>query len=65
MNSYKELYEDLKKKYNSLLNNRDSILQSVYNDMMYGQPLKYSLRTKLTKHCNERGLELPKELQNE
>ena len=60
MNSYKELYEDLKKKYNSLLNNRDSILQSVYNDMMYGQPVKYSLRVELLQHCNERGLELPK-----
>ena len=55
-------YEALQKKYNSLLNERDSILQSVYNDLMFGQPVKYSLRTKLIKHCNERGLEIPKEI---
>ena len=58
-------YEALLKKYNSLLNEKDSILQSVYNDMVFSQPLKYSLRTKLIKHCNERNLELPKELEIE
>ena len=56
-------YETLMKKYNSLLNEKDSILQSVYNDLMFGQPVKYSLRTKLIKHCKERGLELPKEME--
>lgn len=55
-------YAALQKKYNSLLNERDSILQSVYNDLQYKQPVKYSLRTKLIKHCNERGLEIPKEI---
>ena len=58
-------YETLMKKYNSLLNEKDSILQSAYNDLMFGQPVKYSLRTKLIKHCKERGLELPKELEVE
>lgn len=55
-------YEALKKKYDSLLNEKDSILQSVYNDLMFGQPVKYSLRTKLIKHCNERGLDIPEEI---
>ena len=52
-----------KEKYDKLLNERDSILQSVYNEMMYSQPVKYSLRAKLIKHCNERGIEVPKQLE--
>ena len=56
-------YETLMKKYNSLLNEKDSILQAVYNDLMFGQPVKYSLRTKLIKHCNERGIEVPIQLE--
>lgn len=55
-----EKYNHIANKYNSLLNKRDSILQAIYNDMMYGQPVKYSLRVELLQHCNERGLELPK-----
>ena len=52
-----------KEKYDKLLNERDSVLQSVYNEMMYSQPVKYSLRTKLIKHCNERGIEIPIQLE--
>lgn len=55
-------YAALLKKYESLVNQKDSILQSVYNDLMYKQPVKYSLRSKLIKHCKERGLDLPKEI---
>lgn len=52
-----------KEKYDKLLNERDSILQAVYNEMMYSQPVEYSLRTKLIKHCNERGIEIPVQIQ--
>lgn len=52
-----------KEKYDEILNERDSILQSVYNEMMYSQPVNYSLRTKLIKHCNERGIEIPIQLE--
>jgi len=52
-----------KEKYYRALNERDTALQSVYNDMMYGQPVKYSLRTKLLKHCSERGIEVPVQIQ--
>lgn len=51
-----------KQKYDKLINQRDSILQAVYNEMMYQQPTKYSLKTKLIKHCEERGLEIPDQL---
>lgn len=63
--TYKDLYEDMKEKYNRILNERDSILQSVYNEMVYQQPIKYSLREKLTKHCKERNLELPEVIKGE
>lgn len=53
---------DYKQKYEKLLNERDSILQAVYNEMMYNQPIKYSLRSKLLKHCNERSIEIPEQL---
>ena len=65
---YKALLKRLKdsqQKYDKLLNERDSILQSVYNDLVYGQPVKFSLRTKLIRHCNERGLPIPQKLQQE
>ena len=52
-----------KEKYDKLLNERDSILQSVYNEMMYSQPVEYSLKTKLIKHCSERGIEIPVQIQ--
>ena len=58
-------YETLLKKYNSLLNEKDSILQAVYNDLMFGQPVEHSLRIKLIKHCKERGLDIPKEVEIE
>jgi len=51
-----------KQKYDKLINQRDSILQAVYNEMMYKQPIKYSLKTKLIKHCEERGLDIPDQL---
>ena len=51
-----------KEKYESTINERDSILQAVYNEMTYNEPVKYSLRTKLIKHCNERGIEIPDQL---
>ena len=53
---------DYKQKYEKLLNERDSILQAVYNEMMYNQHIKYSLRSKLLKHCNERSIEIPEQL---
>lgn len=53
---------DYKQKYEKLLNERDSILQAVYNEMVYSQPIKYSLRSKLLKHCNERSIEIPEQL---
>lgn len=53
---------DYKQKYEKLLNERDSILQAVYNEMMYNQPIRYSLRSKLLKHCNERSIEIPEQL---
>jgi hypothetical protein len=52
-----------KEKYSKIVNERDTILQAVLNDLMYNQPVKYSLRTKLIKHCNERGIEIPVQIQ--
>lgn len=57
--------DSYKQKYEKLLNERDSILQSVYNELVYKQPVKYSLRTKLLKHCNERGIDIPEQLKQE
>lgn len=50
----------LKKQYEQLKNERDAILQACYNHLMYNQPIEYSLRSKILKHCKERDIEIPK-----